>query len=107
MFRLIYRQLIHEPWRTALTVMAIAAVILVLEGFMQGLMAQMHSTVIERNADLIVSQEGISNLTGARSILPQFARRDVEAVEGVAAAQPLTGMLAIYEQDGHIHAYSR
>jgi putative ABC transport system permease protein len=103
MLRLVYRQLILDPWRTALTVTAVAAVvavILVLEGFTEGLLAQLRNTVTERNADLIISQEGIANLTAARSILPQFARRDVEAVEGVAAAHPLTSMLAIYEQNG-------
>lgn len=103
MFRLIYRQLAYDPWRTALTAFAIAAVvavILVLEGFMQGQSAQLRRAVIERDADLIVTQAGTANLIATRSILPQFARRDVEAIEGVAVAHPLTGLLTIYEQAG-------
>ena len=101
MFRLIYRQLIYSPLRTGLTTAALAAVIaviLVLEGFDRGLVAQSRQLVLERQADLIVTQAGISNMHAARSILPQFARQEVEAVDGVAIAHPLTGILAIYEQ---------
>ncbi|HEX6259603.1 MAG TPA: ABC transporter permease, partial [Woeseiaceae bacterium] len=89
--------------RTCLTVIAIAAVvavILILEGFNEGLLAQLRRAVTDRGADLIVTQSGVSNMIAARSILPQFARQDVEAVRGVAAAHPLTGIPVIYNQDG-------
>lgn len=102
MFRLVYRQLTYSPLRTGLTTAALAAVvavILVLEGFDQGLMAQSRQLVMERQADLIVTQAGVGNMHAARSILPQFSRQEVEAVDGVAIAHPLTGILAIYEQD--------
>jgi putative ABC transport system permease protein len=49
---------------------------------------------------LIVTQSGIANMTAARSILPQFARLDVEATEGVAVAHPLTAIPIIYDQGG-------
>lgn len=96
-----YRNLLLEPARTALTAMAIAsvvAVILLLEGFYGGLLSQLRNTALNRQADLIVVQAGVSSMTAARSILPQFARRDIEAIDGVAAAYPLTGLSAIYEQ---------
>ena len=98
---LAYRNLLLEPTRTALTAMAIAsvvAVILLLEGFYAGLLSQLRNTALNRQADLIVVQAGVSSMTAARSILPQFARRDIEAIDGVAAAYPLTGLSAIYEQ---------
>jgi predicted lysophospholipase L1 biosynthesis ABC-type transport system permease subunit len=101
MFRLVFRQLAYRPLHTVLTATALAAVvavILVLEGFDQGLLAQSRQLVMERGADLIVTQAGIANMHAARSILPQIARRDVEAVEGVAIAHPLTAIMAIYEQ---------
>ncbi|NIO39377.1 MAG: FtsX-like permease family protein [Burkholderiales bacterium] len=102
MLRLVYRQLRLDPLRTVLTATALAAVvavILVLEGFYGGLLVQLRNTVLDRNADLIVTQAGVANMTATRSILPQFTRRDVEAVDGVAVAHPLTGISVIYEQD--------
>lgn len=101
MLRLVYRQLVIDPVRTALTATALAAVvavILILEGFNEGLIAQLGDAVTDRQADLIVTQAGISNMIAARSVLPQFTRRDVEAVPGVAVAHPLTGIPVIYAE---------
>lgn len=101
MGQLVYRQLILDPARTVLMSLALAAVvavILVLEGFNEGLIAQLGRAVTDRGADLIVTQAGVSNLTATRSVLPQFARRDVEAIPGVATAHPLTGLPVIYAE---------
>lgn len=103
MFFLVYRQLRFKPGRTVVTVLAIAAVIaeiLILEGFLAGLYDQLRSAVLNRGGDLIVTQAGISNFIATRSILPQVSRLQVEDVEGVAAAHPLTAISAIYERDG-------
>lgn len=102
MFRLAVRQLQLDPFRTALTGFALAAVvavILIFEGFLEGVVAQSRNAVLERGANLIVTQAGVKNMTLARSILPQFTRADIEAVEGVAEAHPLTGIPVIYEQN--------
>lgn len=101
MLRLIYRQLTFDLPSTALTTTALAsvvAVILILEGFNEGLVAQLGDAVRDRQADLIITQAGVSNMTAARSVLPQFTRRDVEAVPGVAVAHPLTGIPVIYAE---------
>jgi ABC-type antimicrobial peptide transport system permease subunit len=103
MFRLAWRQLFVDPLRTGLTALALGAVIaavLVLEGFEQGQYYQLARTVAQRGADLFVTQSGVSNLLAARSSLPQLSRADVEAVEGVASAHPLTALPVIYRQ-GH------
>lgn len=100
MFRFVFRQLVHEPGKSGLIVAAIAAVvavILLLEGFNEGLVAQLRQAVINRGADLIVTQAGVANMAATRSILPQFVRGDVEAVGGVAEASPLTMIPMIYE----------
>jgi putative ABC transport system permease protein len=100
-FRLAYRQLVHDPLHTVLTVVALAAVvavILVLEGFYHGFVVQARQLVMERQADLIATQSGVANMFGARSILPQFARQEIEALEGVKAAHPMTAIMAIYEE---------
>ena len=99
MLRLLYRQLTLDTIRTTLTAFAIAAVvatILILEGFNEGLVAQLGDAVTDRQADLIVTQAGVSNMIAARSVLPQFTRQEVEAVPGVTAAHPLTGIPVIY-----------
>ena len=103
MFGLVLRQLRLELTRTALTVFAISGVIvviLILEGMLAGMYYQMRAAVLNRGGDLIVTQSGISNFIGARSILPQTIRLDVEEIEGVEEAAPLTGISVIYERDG-------
>jgi len=104
MFKLICRQLIYEPFRTLLTGGAIAsalAVILLLEGFQSGLLLQLKNVALDRGADLIVTQAGVSNFTASRSLLPQVSRQQVEAVDGVVAAYPVTMVPIIYEQPGY------
>ena len=102
MLRLVLRQLQLDPLRTILTGLALAAVIaviLIFEGFLEGLVAQSRDAVLNRGADLIATQAGVKNLTLARSILPQSARGEVEAIDGVSIAHPLTGIPVIYVQD--------
>jgi putative ABC transport system permease protein len=103
MLVLVFRQLRFKPGRTILTVLAIAAVIaeiLILEGFLAGLYDQLRTAVLNRGGDLVVTQAGISNFIATRSILPQVSRLQVEEIEGVKVAHPLTGISAIYERDG-------
>ncbi len=104
MFTLIYRQLVYEPFRTLLTAGAIAnalAVILLLEGFQSGLLLQLKNVALNRGADLIVAQAGVSNFTASRSLLPQMSRQQVESVDGVVGAYPITMVPVIYEQQGY------
>ena len=37
---------------------------------------------MNRDADLVVVQSGVSNMIAVRSVLPQYTRRDVESIEG-------------------------
>ncbi len=100
MFQLAYRQLRLEAVRTLLTSFALGdvfAVILVLGGFELGQYAQLQKAVLDRGADLIVAQAGVSNMIAVRSTLPQLSRRHVEAVDGVSSAHPLTALPVIYE----------
>ena len=101
MARFVIRQLLYDPVRTGLTSLALAAivaVILLLEGFLEGVIEQSRNAVLDRGADLIVTQAGIQNLTLARSILPQSTRADIESIQGVRTAHPLTGLPVIYTQ---------
>jgi len=55
---------------------------------------------LDRGADLIATQAGVRNMIGARSVIPQMARAQVEAVPGVRVAHPMTALPLIYEKDG-------
>jgi len=104
MFRLIYRQLIYEPTRTLITCIAIAsalAVILLLEGFQSGLLVQLKNVALNRGADLIVVQTGVTNFVASRSLLPQLSRQRIEDIEGVIEAHPITMVPVIYEKSGY------
>lgn len=102
MFRLAWRQLRLDPVRTLITAIAlgsIIAVILILGGFEQGQYYQLERLVLNRQGDLIASQAGVRNFIAVRSSIPQFSRSDVEDVEGVLNAHPMTAIPVIYEED--------
>ena len=104
MWRLALRQLTHDRVRSILTALAVSisiAVILILRGFEQGLYAQSESVVLDRGGQLIVAQSGISNFLAVRSSLPQLTRARVEAIAGVASANPITGFWVIYGSEGN------
>ena len=103
MLRLAFRQIRLDSGRSVLTCVGIAAVlavILVLQGFQQGLYRQLEDVALARNADLIATQAGVTNMVAARSVIPQMVRERVEAVDGVKLAHPMTALSLIYEKDG-------
>ncbi len=103
MVALAYRQLRSDWGRSALTcagIAAVFAVILIFQGFQQGLSTQLRSVALQRGADLIATQAGVRNMIGARSVIPQMVRGQVESVEGVRIAHPITALPLIYEKEG-------
>jgi len=104
MFRLIYRQVLYDPFRTLLTCVVLGsalALILLLEGFQTGLFVQLKNVSLNRDADLIVAQSGVTNFVAARSLLPQISREIIESIEGVKEAHPITSMPVIYQKPGY------
>lgn len=103
MLRLAFRQICLDFGRsfsTCLGIAAVLAVILVLQGFQQGLYKQLEDVALERNADLIATQAGVTNMVAARSVIPQMTRARVEAIDGVKLAHPMTALSLIYEKGG-------
>jgi FtsX-like permease family/MacB-like periplasmic core domain len=99
MLRLALRQLRTQPGHAALVTLAISAAVavtLILRGFETGLYVQSKSAVLDRGGQLILTQAGVSNFLAVRSALPQLTRLEVEEVDGVAAAHPLTSFWVIY-----------
>jgi putative ABC transport system permease protein len=104
MLRLALRQISTESLHAVLVALAISmaiAVTLVLRGFEQGLYVQSESVVLDRGGQLLVTQAGVSNFLAVRSSLPQLTRQQVEAVEGVAEAHPVTGFWVVYGPEGN------
>ncbi len=102
MFRLAWRQIQLDPLRSLLTAIALGsviAVILILEGFEQGQYYQLEQLVLNRKSDLVASQAGVRNFIAVRSSIPQLSRGEVESVEGVINAHPITAIPVIYEED--------
>lgn len=101
MLRLAWKQIQLDRLRTLLTALAlgaVVAVILVLQGFEQGQYYQLARAVLDRGGDLIVTQAGVSNMIAVRSSIPQLARGEVEAVDGVSVAHPITAFPVIYDK---------
>jgi len=99
--QLVLRRIQSHPYRILLSVLAISSVIslvLVLEGFREGIYQQIRHMVTSRGADVIVSQAGVSNMIASRSLLPQLSRIEIEKIEGVLQAHPLTTLPVIYRQ---------
>lgn len=89
-----------RPGRTILIVLSVAAIlaeILILEGFLAGSNTQMRQAVLRRGGDVIVAQSGVTNFLATRSILPQQTRAAVDALPGVGATHPLAALGVIYE----------
>jgi len=104
MLKFALKQLLYDKLHTLLTSLAIScaiAVILILQGFEQGLYVQSEDIVLHRGGQLIATQSGVSNFYVVRSSLPQLTRARVEAVEGVNEAYPLTGLWIIYGESGN------
>ncbi len=100
MIWLAWQNSLLRPGRTLLIILAVAAIlaeILALEGFLAGSYWQLRQAVLQRGDAVIVAQSGITNFFATRSILPQQARSQVEAVSGVVSTHPLTALAAIYE----------
>ncbi len=57
--------------------------------------------MLDRGGQLIVTQSGVANFLAVRSSLPQLTRSEVEAVDGVINAHPLTGFWVIYGPEGN------
>lgn len=103
MLTFVIKQLLHDKANTIITVLALSAsiaVIVVLQGFEQGQYEQLKLASINRGSDLIAVQAKVNNFVATRSVIPQLAREQVEAIPGVKAAHPLTTLPVIYQHKG-------
>lgn len=103
MLTLVLGTLRRHAGRTALSVLALGAaiaVMLLFEGFRTGLYSQLRGMPEQLQADLIVSQTGVSNFAAARSSLPQKTGKALRRIDGVESAHALTSLPLIFQRHG-------
>jgi putative ABC transport system permease protein len=96
------RQLLAEPAKLAVSVLAIAAavaLVLLLTGLRRG-MGEQVTLYLDRQPPVLVGQEGARNFMAQTSVLPEAVGARLERVPGVAAATPISEQFAMLTLHG-------
>jgi putative ABC transport system permease protein len=96
------RQLLAEPAKLAVSVVAIAAavaLVLLLTGLRRG-MGEQVTLYLDRQPAVLVGQAGARNFIGQTSVLPERLGERLERVPGVAAATPISKQFAMLTLHG-------
>ena len=94
------RNLLKDKTRMTLSIGGVALammLILVLNGFLDGMYRQITSYLDQSAGSLVVAQEDVVNLLGATSLLPGGIVSQVEAVHGVDEAIPILSQFVILD----------
>jgi putative ABC transport system permease protein len=97
------RQLLKEPAKLAVTVLAVAAavaLVLLLSGLRRGI-GQQVTLYIDHQPPVLVAQAGARDFMAQTSVLPEALGARIERVPGVAAATPISqqfAMLTLHER---------
>ena len=96
------RQLTAEPAKLAVTLAAVAAamaLVLLLAGLRRGI-ADQTTLYVDRQAPVLVGQEGVRNFIAQPSVLPDAVRARVASVPGVAEVTPVSEQYAMLRLHG-------
>jgi putative ABC transport system permease protein len=96
------RQLLAEPAKLAVSVLAIAAavaLVLLLTGLRNG-MGEQVTLYLDRQPPVLVGQAGARNFMAQTSVLPEALGTRLERVAGVAAATPISEQFAMLTLHG-------
>jgi putative ABC transport system permease protein len=103
------RNLWQHKLRLALSISGVALammLILLLNGFLSGIYDQVTAYLDNTPADLVIAQDGITNLLSATSILPAGAEELARGVPGVARTIPIVSQFVIFDlHDEKVVAY--
>lgn len=94
------RNLLKDRTRMALSIAGVALavmLILVLNGFLDGLYHQITSYLDRSPASILVAQEDVANLLGASSLLPDGTEARVESIRGVDRVIPILSQFVILD----------
>ncbi|RPI21790.1 MAG: hypothetical protein EHM70_24610, partial [Chloroflexota bacterium] len=98
--RLAYRNLFQNKTRLGMSLGGVAMavmLILILNGFLDGLYRQITAYLDHTPGTLIVAQEDVVNLLGATSLLPAGILSQVESLRGVEEATPILSQFVILD----------
>lgn len=104
---------IHNLWqqkfRLALSVAGVALammLIILLNGFLRGIYVQVTAYLDNSPAQLVIAQDGVTNLLSATSILPVGTEDQVRGIPGVAQVTPIVSQFIIFDlHDEKVVAY--
>lgn len=94
------RNLFKDRVRLILSVFGVALAImlvLILDGFVSGLHKQVSAYLDNSPGSLVVTQQGVTNLLGATSLLPPETEARALEVQGVTSALPILSQFVILE----------
>ncbi len=97
-----WRNLFKDKTRLALSIGGVALavmLILLLDGFRNGMFAQITAYLDHAPGTMVVAQEGVTNLLGATSLLPGDTANSVKA-RGAAKVVPILSQFAILDLHG-------
>jgi putative ABC transport system permease protein len=97
---LAFRNLWQQKFRLALSIGGVALammLIILLDGFLTGIYVQVTAYLDNTPADLIIAQDGVTNLLGVTSLLPANAEDQVRGVPGVAQVMPIVSQFVIFD----------
>jgi putative ABC transport system permease protein len=94
------RELARQPARALLGVLVagfVVGLVMTFQGFRVGIYQDLARFPSSLPADRVVLEKGVRNLSLARSVLPQSARAELEALDAVAAAHPIASVPVILD----------
>lgn len=97
---LAFRNLFQQKFRLALSVGGVALammLILVLNGFLAGVYIQVTAYLDHTPADLMVAQDGVTNMLSATSVLPARAEDLARGVPGIDRVVPIVSQFVILD----------
>jgi putative ABC transport system permease protein len=109
MTHLAYKNLFQQKFRLALSTGGVALammLIVLLNGFLSGIYVQITAYLDNTPADLVIAQDGVTNLLSASSLLPASAADQARGVPGVEKVIPIISQFVILDiHDEKVVAY--
>lgn len=106
---LAFRNLFQQKFRLMLSIGGVALammLIVLLNGFLAGIYVQITAYLDNTSADLVVAQDGVTNLLSASSLLPASAADQARGVPGIEQVIPIISQFVILDiHDEKVVAY--